>query len=198
MIMKTINFKKVFTATALLLTVGYASAFTPEIRVSGDNKIELKIGNVSETTQLVIKDLNGFTFYTETISKSIDGYSKVFDLTVLPDGKYEVEIDGSVKIVSFPINIVDDKIAATGINKLETYKPIIYEKGSKVYVSKFNLDNKPLSITILNSDNAVVYEETLKGKADSGRVYKFLKSGDYQISMISNDKTYNKTVSIQK
>jgi len=195
--MKTINLKKVFAATALLLTFGYASAFTPEIRVTGDKKIVLKLSNLSESTQLVIKDKNGYNFYSETINKN-GVYSKVFDLTTLPDGNYKVELDGEIKIVTFPISIINNKIKTSDLIKTEIFKPIIHESGSKVYVSKKNPNNTPLHITILNSDNALVYEETLNGDAKLYRVYDFLKSGDYQISIISDEKTYHQTVKIQK
>jgi hypothetical protein len=197
-IMKTVNFKKIVASALLLLIVGYAFAFSPVVRIAGEKKIELKLNNVSENTELVIKDLNGYTFYSETIEKSQGIYAKTFDLTTLPNGTYQVELTGSVEVVSFPITIADNKITTTDIEKSVTFKPTIYEKGSKVYVSKNDAENMPLSITIFNRFNDVVYEETLNGNSSKGRIYNFSQEGQYQISMSSNDKTYTHFVTIQK
>ena len=197
--MKTINLKRIMGAAMLMFAAIYASATEPVISVTGQKKIAVKIENISENTNLVVKDMNGYAFYKQTIEKSANGYVKIFDLTTLPDGNYQIEIEGSTKFTTFPIQIVDNKISSSLIAKTETFKPTIFEKGDKIIVSKFNPENKPLSVTIYNSNGDAVYQETLEGKLDLARIYNFSKAqGNYTISMQSDDKSYTKTISIQK
>jgi hypothetical protein len=158
----------------------------------------LKFNNLSENTNLVIKDMNGYSLYSENIEKSGEIFSKSYDLNMLPDGDYEIEVEGTEKFTSFPFSVVNNKIAFSMLEKSETYKPTFVESGNKVMVSKINPDKNPLYVFIYNSQNELVYEETLEGKLESGRIYNFSKvQGNYTIAIQSDDKSYSKTVAIK-
>jgi hypothetical protein len=197
-IMKTINLKRILGATLLMFAVAYVSAVEPVISVSGGKKIALKIDEVSENTRLVIKDMNGYSFYSENVEKSSESFMKSFDLTTLPDGSYEIQVEESSKITSYPFSIVNNKVSFSLDDKTISYKPTIRQEDNKVFVSKFNPENKPLSITIYNSNNELVYEETLEGKLELGRIYNFSKvQGNYTIAIQSDEKTYSKNVTVE-
>jgi hypothetical protein len=193
--MKTINFKKVISTSIFMLFVGYTFAFSPEIKIAGSKKLELKLQNVTENTELIIRDLNGFAFFSETIEKSNNTFNKIFNLGNLPDGEYEIEIHGNVKVFSFPISISNDKIALID-EKSVFFKPNILKKNSKIYISKYNPNNEPLGITIYDNDGIVVYEETLSGKENLGRIIRISKPGNYNIQMLSDNKLYSHEVKI--
>jgi hypothetical protein len=197
-IMKT-NLKRILGAALLMFAVVYVSAVEPVIHFSGNKTIVLKLVDISENTNLAIKDLNGYVFYSESIQKASDSFSKSFDLTTLPNGDYKIEVEGSVKITTYPISIENNKIVTTNVQKTETFKPSLVERGDKVYVSKFNPENNPLEVSIYNERGELVYEETLEGQLELGRIYNFSKAqGTYTLAMHTNDKTYTKTVTIQK
>ena len=61
-------------------------------------KFKLSLDNLSKKTYISIKNNQGETFHTEFIAKK-DSFSKVFDLSNLPDGNYYFEvITGSEKM----------------------------------------------------------------------------------------------------
>lgn len=199
MIMKTINVNKILATMLLMLLVSYASANDPILRVAGEKKLVMNIDIVTKNTELAIKDVNGFTLYTETIVKSDDKYIKIFDLSKLPNGSYEVVVEDSLKLSTFSFNIINNRIPMAKLEKTENYKPIFVEKGNKVYVSKYNPGNLPLNITISDSNNDVVYEEALEGKMELVRVINFSETkGDYNIAIQSDGKTFTQEISIQK
>jgi len=196
--MKTINLKRVLGAALLMMTVAYVSAIEPVVSITGQKKIVLVIDNINEATNLVIKDNNGYKFFTQAVEKSSEKFAKIFDLTTLPDGSYSIEFEGSTKVTNFALNIVDNKISFSSLVKTIAYKPMVVERDNKVTVTKFNPENKPLNVSIYNNIGELVYEEVLSGKIDLGRIYNFSNfQGTYTISMQSDDKTYTQTVSIK-
>jgi hypothetical protein len=197
--MKTTLIKRLGLAILGMLVMGFALANETQIRVLNEKKILLRMENVSENAILVIRELNGPEFYSEKIKISNETYVKLFDLTNLPDGKYVVELEESMKFISYEISLVHNKICSTGIVKYETFKPTILEKGAKVYVSNFNLDNRPLSINIYDSNDELVSNETLVGNVDLGKIYDFSNvSGKFRIEMSRGDKTFSQIVSINE
>jgi flagellar hook assembly protein FlgD len=175
-----------------------AFAVNPVVQLMGTKKLSVKFDNVSEDVQLKIKDASGYILFSESIEKSSENYLKTFDISTLPDGNYQIELEGALKVVSFPFSIADDKITSAMFEKNETYKPVVREKGNKVYVSKFNPEQADLNITILDKSGDIIYSETLKGEAQLGRIYDFSqRQGEFQISMSYNEKTYTQNVSIK-
>jgi hypothetical protein len=196
--MKTNLIKNGLLAILGMLVMGFTSATEPVVRISGDKKIVIKLASVSENAELTIKDLSGFTFYSEFIEKSDVPFTKRFDLSTLPDGNYEVVIDMPLKAISFQFPIVSDRIPMDWVAGVETYKPVFLAKDNKVYVSKYNPEFAPLDITILDNENHVLLTETLKGESDLLRVYDFSKTkGEFTIAMESNNEIYTQLLSIK-
>jgi len=197
--MKTTWIKKIGLALMGMLVLGFASATEPVIKIAGEKKVMVKMNYVSENTMLIIKEVVGSEVYSELIERSTKNYSKTFNLSDFPDGEYAIEIEGSLKVVSFLLNVVNNKIALNDIVKTETFKPVLREKGDKVYVSKYNPENSYMDVTVFNTKNEVVYNETLRGKRNLERVYDFSKvSGEYKIALSNGNRTYTQIVSVDK
>jgi len=196
--MKTTKIKKVFALALMVLTVGYAYAFNSDLKFTDSKKVTVRLGNDLESAIISIKDLNGISFYSEKVKKSQKEYIRTFDLTALPNGTYVVEIEGDVKVVAYDIFVAEDKISSTIGDKKITFKPLVYVRNNRVFVTKFNPELAPLNITIFNSKDEVVYAETLEAKDMLGRIYDFSNSkGDYKIAMSNNEETYYQTVSVK-
>jgi hypothetical protein len=194
--MKTI--KNYLVLALMLMTVGNAFAFNPDLRLLNGKKIIVKVDNDMESAILSIKDLKGYTFYSESIKKSQNDFLKTFDLSALPNGAYVVEIEGDIKVYSFEVVATDTKVESAIEGKKLLYKPLANARGKKVYINKYNPELAPLSVTIYNNNDVIVYSETLEATDNLGRIYNFSKaSGDYKIAMSSNEKTYYQTVSIK-
>ena len=182
-----------------MLVMGYTTAIEPIVKIAGNKKIVLKLAKVSENSELSIKDLSGFTFYSEILEKSDEACTKKFDLSTLPDGNYVVEINVPLKVISFPFIIVSDRIPVDFVEGIETYKPVFVEKEGKVYVSKYNPEFASLNLTILDKDFNVVYNETFKGQSDLLGVYDFSNAkGEFTIAMQEDNKTYTQLISIKE
>jgi hypothetical protein len=196
--MKTIKIKKLLVLAMMVLAVGYAYAFSPNVKFVGDKKLAIKLDNVSENTKLSIKDVNGYTLYSDEVEKSDKLFSRTFNLSDLPIGDYVVEIEGDVRIYTFKVVVAEDKVSSLVADGKVAFKPLAYERNNRVYVLKNNPELSPMSVTIYNRDGEVVFTETLEAKERLGRIYDFSKiSGDYKIEMSSNEKTYIQTVSIK-
>jgi hypothetical protein len=197
--MKTFKFKKILSVVLLVLIGNYAFAVNPIVQLTGAKKLAIKFDNVTENIQLKIKDANGYALFSENIKKSTVNYLKTFDISTLPDGSYKIELEGDLTVVSYPFSIMDDKITSVLVEKNETFKPIVFERGQKVYVSKFNPEKADIDVAILDNNDHIIYNETLNGKEHLGRIYDFSKTqGEFKISITCNEKTYTQNVSIKK
>jgi len=155
--------------------------------------------NVKQGSLLIIKDSNEMIIYKELIEKS-GAYSKGFDLTALPDGDYYFELDKEVqiKIIPFKVSfkeVIFDKEAETTI-----FKPVVYVKNNKVYVSKLAFDNEVLEIKIITEDDEFVLSEKIEKRGDHlGKIYNFSTSekGTYSIIIKSSGRRFEKHIKIQ-
>jgi hypothetical protein len=196
--MKTIEIKKLLVLAMMVLAAGYTYAFNPNVKFVGDKKLAIKLNNVSENTKLSIKDLNGYTLYSDEVEKSDNFYTRTFNLSDLPCGDYMVEIEGDIRIYTFKVVVAEDKVSSLVAESKVAFKPLAYERNNRVYVLMNNPELSPLNVTIYNRDGEVVFTETLAAKERLERIYDFSNiSGDYKIEMSSNEKTYVQTVSIK-
>lgn len=169
------------------------------LKVTGENSVDLTLNNVSKRTHITFKDGHNNTLFEQTINE--DGkFNKTFDLELLPDGDYTVEITNDVKTKILPLSISHDVVKVNNSEANEYYKPFVSEKEGKVYVNQFSPSHEPLYVAIYNNDNELVFEETLEGKMDMGKIYDFSKSfkGRYRIYLESKGMSYDYLVNIEK
>jgi hypothetical protein len=197
--MKTLWIKKLVLATFGMLVMVYSFAIEPQVRVASSNKFILKLDNLIENTNLVIKEVGGAVVYSEVIEKSAGNYNKIFDLSKFADGNYVIEFEVSIQITSFEFSIVNGKFTSSDMRKSVVFKPILTERNKRIYLSKYNPENSLLNVYIYNNKNELVFQETLGGKEDLGRIYDFSKvQGKFTISMINENNRYTKTVLINE
>ena len=196
--MKTIK-KVMLAAMIVFFAAANAFAFTDSVKVNNEKSFDLVLSQVSNSTQIILKDNHNNNLFETTVNKG-EGFSKTFNLELLSDGTYTVQIENETKIKV--INLIVDKEAVYTAEsmKSEIYKPVLTEKGSVVYLNQFAPDNAPLYVAIYNNRNELIHEETLEGKIDLGKKFDFSKSynGQYRFYMQSNGMSYDQLVYVEK
>ncbi|MEZ4842170.1 MAG: hypothetical protein R2821_11825 [Flavobacteriaceae bacterium] len=188
--------KQNLVITMLMLTVfiGYANEgnITFKDEITNVNFDYVKNGSV-----LSIKDENGLILYKETIQKS-GNYSKGFDLTELPDGKYFFELDKDVEISVIPFEVSNTKVTFNKEKESIIRKPILVTKKGVVYLSKLSVNNEPMEVTIYHENDKVYAEKLQEDSYSIGRAYDFStsKKGEYRIVMETEGRQFVKNIKI--
>lgn len=161
--------------------VSYANEF-PFLTKEKTKKItNLTLADVKEGSFLSIKDSNGLVLYKEVIEKSGD-YTRGFDLTALPDGNYIFELDKDVEIRVIPFKVALNIVTFNKSDETIIFKPVIYVKGNKVYVSKVSFNHEILELKIFSDTNELILSEKIGNERNSlGKIYNFSTSrkGNY-------------------
>jgi len=170
------------------------------LRNNEDGKTILMLENVKAGEQLIIKDIHGLVLFKESIEK--DGnYSKSFDLTDLPDGNYNFELDSYFKIKIIPFKVLLNAVKFDKSNEQVIYKPYVLVKDDMLYITKLNMKKSPLDIKLLynNGDGYnLLYSETIEKTIDIKRVYKISKEqkGVYKLVFKSEGRIIEKRITI--
>jgi len=189
--MKAFNLNKILTLAVLVLIVNTAWSIEPIVKVTGNKKFVVTLPNVPENAQLTLKDMDGVEIYTETILKSESKFEKLYNMENLPDGKYQISLDGKFKTVAFPITVKSEKIDLNSMQKNEVHKPIFTDIDNKVLLVKKNHDKTPVHITVYNNFDDVLFEETLKDKSEVKQIYNFSAlQGKFKILFENESNTY--------
>ncbi|MBU2949789.1 hypothetical protein KO493_03645 [Tamlana agarivorans] len=163
-------------------------------------KTTLTLNSVKEGSALSIKDNRGTVLYSEII-KVTGKYSRAFDLSFLPNGKYTFEVDKDLAIQEIPFRINAGNAFINKDKEKIVYKPFIRAVGDYVYINKLAIDGEPLEINIyfINKENK--YEELILSEVASDaskieRTYKLkgLNLGNYKVVLYSANRTYEKTI----
>lgn len=180
--------------TALLSNAHEGSSFIPK-KDKDVAKTTLTLTDVKEGQRLIIKDFNGFILYKEIIKES-GLYSKVFDLTDLPDGDYFFEHEKDLEIKTIPFNVKSNVVTFEKDKTIIVYKPYVTLKRNTIYMNKLSLNEEPLDLTIhfvgYNGGKELIYSETIKNTKSIERAYRLMKSnkGNYIVTIHSDNRTY--------
>lgn len=188
-----------FTAIAsLLLLTNSMLAKEPEFNIvaKGESKsVILTLDTQLVSTGVKIIDKNQNVIYKEKIDES--HYSKKFDFNKLEKGEYAMEIENSLKTIVYTIEVGDSTLVIQ--KKEEKTKPIIRRVGDKVFLNLLNLEEKEVNIKIMDSQNRVVYSETLEGKNIVEKAFNFEKAENdrYVLLVKNNTVTYSESILVK-
>ena len=192
--------KKSLVLVALLATatVSYGNEISGNTNDGKGGTTNVTFKNVQKGSMLTIKDMHGLVLYKEAIKK--DGkYTKGFDLTSLPDGKYYFELNKDVEIEVVPFKVAASIVTFDKMAETIIFKPVVYLRDDKVYVSKMSLNDEILSISILSENNEVIFTDTIvKEGTILGKIYDFSKSqkGRYTIVMKTKERRFVENIQI--
>ena len=192
--------KKVFIMVALLATVmGYANEPSFFYIRNDVSRTILTLTYVKEGNLLTIKDDNGITLYKEPI-EATGVYTKEFDLTSLPDGNYVFELDKDLEIRTVPFKVATSVVTFDKSKETVSFKPYVWMKKDKVFVSKLALNLEPMDVAIYyegrdSNGFELISSEAITGEQTIRRVYKLdgTREGNYKVVCTSEDRTFTET-----
>ena len=191
--------KMMLAAMFVMLAAANTFAFSDSIQLNKEKSFDLVLSQVSNSTQIILKDKHHNILFETTLQKGED-FAKTFNLELVADGTYTVEIENETKIKVIGLVVDENAVYTAESMQSEIYKPVLAEKGSVVYLNQFAPDHAPLYVAIYNNRNELIHEETLEGKVDLGKKFDFSKSynGQYRFYMESNGMSYDQLVYVEK
>jgi len=182
--MKNLFKKSVLGLLLLTATLASANVNFKNVKIFSENSksLNLQLNNNDGESEIFIKDKYGIQLYNEQFNGK--QFSKKFDLALLPDGEYIVEIEGQTKIRVLPFNVSGSKVEVLENSKVLIYKPIIRVEGDLVYISKFSSMNENLKIAFFDADNNLLLEDKLDNKMVTGKIFniRLLPKGNYKVT----------------
>lgn len=181
--MKTIK-KILFVATMLTIVTGYAN----------DIK-NLELANVKKGHQLTIIDSKGEILYHEAIERN-GSYLNKFDLTLLKDGMYSIELDKDFEIIIKPFEVKSNKVLFLNDKETKEFKPVIRVNENQLIISQLSLNNQPLEVKLYYNDE-LIHKEILKNQSILKQALRLSKSqkGNYSLRMVSGNRVFVETFS---
>lgn len=185
--------------TAVVLLSANAVAFEDSLKVNAEKSFDLVLSDVSNSTQITLKDKHSNILFEQTINKG-EGFAKTFNMELLAKGDYTVEIEDNTKIKVLTLEVKDNEVVSNSTSLNEIFKPVVSGKGAFVYVTQFSPDQAPLYVAIYNNRNELIHEETLEGKMDLGKRFDFSKTynGNYRFYLESKGMSYDQLVYVEK
>ena len=158
----------------------------------------LTLENVKQGNLLSVIDINGVILHKETIQET-GKYTKGFDLTALPNGKYIFELEKDIEINSIPFTVTSNTVVFDKENEKTIFKPLIRMDGNLVYISKLSLEKQPLKINVYfegDTGYELVFKEEIEDTKIIERIYKLdgLDRGAYKLVIYSDNKQFTKFI----
>ncbi|MGK0253341.1 MAG: hypothetical protein ACI9OE_000809 [Mariniflexile sp.] len=194
--------KGILMATMFATLLSFANE-APFYTIKKDaERTSLTLNDVKQGNLLSIKDENGVIVYKELIEKS-GMYTKEFDLTTLPDGAYNFELDKDLEINTIPFTVNSNEVTFNKELEKTIFKPYARVKGDVVYVTKLALNEEPLKVYIyftsfdgFSSESELTYSEDIQNTKLINRVYKLasLDKGNYKIVFKTDGRVFTKQI----
>jgi hypothetical protein len=192
------KFLKSTAALALLFATTTGMATEPKISLAHGNdakSLVVKLDSQAQDSKIKLIDDNARTIYSENI-RSKD-YVKKFNFKNLEIGTYYFSVENALSSVVYALTI-NDKNLSIAIKNESTNKPVFRKTGNKVYVNLFNADQQKVDITIIDSEERVVFKESAKDELIIGKIFNFKKAlkGTYTIRVNDGEDTYYQNITI--
>ncbi|UII22566.1 DUF3244 domain-containing protein [Fulvivirga ligni] len=180
----------------------FASGASPYVKVkSYDAKkfvVIIKSANPTDL-QISLKDNNNYQIYSEKHANLTDGYAKKFDVADLPDGNYFLEIENEQKIDVYSIEIAEGQLNIENDSRVAIFKPQVFQKGNMVDIAMLKYLDVPMTFSIINNTNDIVYEDTLADSQSVNKRYDMSKldPGIYTLRFNLAGRSFTKSIDLK-
>lgn len=180
----------------------FASGASPYVKVkSYDAKkfvVIIKSANPTDL-QISLKDNNNYQIYSERHANLKDGYAKKFDVADLPDGSYFLEIENEQKIDVYSIEIAEGQLNIENDSRVAIFKPQVFQKGNMVDIAMLKYLDVPMTFSIINNTNDIVYEDTLADSQSVNKRYDMSKldPGIYTLRFNLAGRSFTKSIDLK-
>jgi hypothetical protein len=171
---------------ALMFVIATSMAKEPTLSVTPNTEKSLifEMDTPSEKTIISILDIDGVIIYSEKVTSAAT-YSKKFDLRNLPDGNYILSVEDMLKKTTFKFDI--DKSNVFIEERKENAKPIFKKNGQMVFLNLLNATKEDVKITIHDSENRLVFNETVADTFLVQKAFNFEKAyADTYMMVVKN------------
>ena len=191
--MKTIM--KFITVVAFMFITMVGLAKEPKLSIVSKNDMKslvFELDSQSKETLIKFMDSNDKVMYSESVSNEI--YLKKFNLKKLSDGFYYFLADDSERSILYKISLEDNDVRI--IDRKENAKPVFRTKGDKVFLNLLNLDKEKVEIKVYDSQDRVVYIETLNDQLLVEKAFNFEKAykDSYTVVIKNSNDIYYKNI----
>jgi len=145
-----------------------------------------------------ISDVYGSVLLEDKISAK-KRFAKIYDLSKLPVGKYEVEIEGDIYIRKQFVEISDYKLEVVGDEEVKIFKPTIQLDENNFALNMFSPEGKTVEVSILDSKSKVVFFENVKNDLTIHKKYDLteLPTGKYIVRIATQRSFFYKEINLK-
>ena len=183
---------------ALMFVVATSMAKEPTLSVSPHTKKSLIFEMEAPSAQTVISilDIEGVIIYSEKVG-DVASYSKKFDLRNLPDGDYVLKVEDTLKETLFELNVDNSNVLIE--ERRENTKPVFKKNAQKVFLNLLNSDKEDVKITIYDSENRVVFNETVVNAVLVEKAFNFEKAykDTYMVVVKNGEGSYYESIAVK-
>lgn len=194
MIMKTM--KRILAVIALVASANIAFAanggqtYVSVVPISG-KKIAVSVqAESNEIYRLKLRNEYGQIIHESRIDKS-GNYQKIFDLARLEDGDYSISINNSHLKAERQFSINNGKVKIGEHHYAAA--PVFSYSDNVLRIAYLNYEDAPVSITIYNEDNNVVYSKEISKDfaINEGISFSKVSKGNYQVVLGNATENYS-------
>jgi hypothetical protein len=165
--------------------------------IPGTQKVSVSVEGLKGETMIQLRDENRVLLLQQvtTDPKVI----KVFDLSGLVEGEYELLLTTGHKEIVQPILMEKNKVSTPKELRKVYFSPVVQVKGSSVDVSWFNGKIADMKVRITDLNGSIIYSEDINNVVKVEKRYNLEKvvGGDYVIVIDTPRKTYYENFSIK-
>ncbi len=162
--------------TLKMLFIGLLSIFTVSLNGFNDatkidiqvdiqqvedlRKVSVKLSGLKGTTTLQLRNSDDLILVKESFNET--HFGKVFDLSKLKDGRYEIQIlTGNREIVQ-PIFKNEDQLTVKKNYRKMYFSPVVKVQGNQIDLSWFNGRISDMKLSINDDKGKTIYSEEIK------------------------------------
>jgi len=199
----TENFKTfIFVIVLLCFTSNiFANDSKPSLKIiNSEKKIFTLIADKAKSTSVTMRiyDEQGFNLLNEKVALE-NNYSKAYDLSNLPMGTYEIEIEDDFSFRKYIVTNSTNDIKIIENNKVKIYKPVIKLEDSFVLLNMLNLNSGDISFSINNDAGEEIHVDNIQNTQTVHKRYNLsnLPAGEYLVVVNTSSKVFNVKVNLK-
>lgn len=180
----------IFMLGAVLLQAG----IEPVVTGTSNKSIRIAFEKTNaEEVSVILKDNAGVVLYSLQIDPQLEK-GKILNLSNLPSGNYDLEIEDEQTVTDLDITLYDDR--AIVVNKDTIYKPQIVITNDRLSFNILSLGRAVTASIML--DDSEVFQKVYENNSTLSKVYDIssLPNGEYTFKMVVGEHVAYKTFRI--
>lgn len=198
--MKTMRKSLLIAMMVMATAVVFANGNKPSVKVEkvGAKAIALQASQLGTSqTQVQLKDEKGLILHKIVLHNN-ENVNKRFDLTSLPAGSYDLEVENETSFTTTPIEVTAAAAYVLDADQVMIIKPVIRQIGDLLDIIMPGEESTSVNVTISDSHLKLVYRETLEGTTELRRYdLSKLDKGSYRIKMRAKGKEFIQFVALK-